>query len=79
MFKAVVVFFLDDNDDCNVRYIVVTDITLFPYLFHRPPMILSADKNNSVKSADQYHPKLNILYQNTRKLNEQSTYTSRHI
>ena len=30
-------------------------------------MTPSVDKNISVKSADQYHPKLNILYQNTKK------------
>ena len=45
------VFFLDDSKDCNVRYIVITDITLFSYLVRRPPMIASADKNISVKSA----------------------------
>ena len=42
-------------------------------------MTLSVDKNISVKSADQYYPKLNMLYQNTTKLNKQSTYISRHI
>ena len=73
-----VVFFLDDNDECNVRYIVIMDITLFSYLVYQPPLILRVDKS-TVKSADLFHPKLNILYQNTKKLNKQSTYISRHI
>ena len=73
------VLFLDDDNDGNVRYIVVTDITPFSYLVYRPPMMSSADKNISVNSADQYHPKLHILYPNTRKLNKQSAYTSWHI
>ena len=30
-------------------------------------MIPSANKNISAKSADQYHPKLNILYQTHKK------------
>ena len=30
----------------------------------------SADKNISVTSADQYHPKMNILYQYTHKKTE---------
>ena len=42
-------------------------------------MTPSVDKNISVKSADQYHPNLTILYQNTTKVDKQSTYISRHI
>ena len=56
-----IIFILDDND-CNVRYFVVTDITLLSCLVYRPPIMLSADKNVSVKSADQHHTK---FYTNT--------------
>ena len=62
-----IVFFLDDDNDCNVRYIVVTDITLFSYLVYWPQMMPSADKNVSVKIADQYHPKLNIFLPKRKK------------
>ena len=56
-----IVFFLDDDNGGNVRYITVTDITLFSYLVYWPPMAPSAEKNISIKSADKNHPESNVL------------------
>ena len=39
-----IVFFMDDDNDCNVHYIVVTDITPYSYLVYLTPMVPSAEE-----------------------------------